>query len=90
VLAEHAPGLTVDVVLADTRAVRGCEDELEKAAKLLGARLALAEVAADDGVRHDPELLAAAFREQFEGVDRGVDRGVVPPGEQDVVTKGGR
>jgi uncharacterized cofD-like protein len=67
VLAEHAPGLTVDVVLADTRAARGCEDELEKAARLLGARLALADVAADDGVRHDPERLAAAFRKVFAG-----------------------
>jgi uncharacterized cofD-like protein len=91
VLAEHAPGLTVDVVLADTRAARGCEDELEKAARLLGARLALAEVAAEDGVRHDPERLAAAFRELFGGNPES-RRGVAPPGEQSrgVVTKGGR
>jgi uncharacterized cofD-like protein len=75
VLAEHAPGLTVDVVLADTRAARGCEDELEKAARLLGARLALADVAAEDGVRHDPERLAAAFRGLFRGVTKGVADG---------------
>jgi uncharacterized cofD-like protein len=88
VLAEHAPELTADVVLADRRAARGCEDELEKAARLLGARLVLADVAAEDGARHDPERLATAFRELFGGaggslprVGTGV-RGVAPPGEQ--------
>ncbi|HEX4831753.1 MAG TPA: uridine diphosphate-N-acetylglucosamine-binding protein YvcK [Trebonia sp.] len=65
VLAEHAPALCVDVVLADTRAARGCEDELEKASRLLGARLVLADIAAEDGARHDPERLAAAFRGVF-------------------------
>jgi uncharacterized cofD-like protein len=65
VLAEHAPSLVVDIVLADRRAVRGCEEELEKAARLLGASLVLADVAAEDGARHDPERLAAAFRELF-------------------------
>ena len=70
VLAEHAPALTVDVVLADRDAARGCEDELEKAARLLSARLVLADVAAEDGARHDPERLAAAFRELFGGSDR--------------------
>jgi len=74
VLAEHAPDLTVDVVLADVKAASGCEDELEKAARLLGARLALADIAADDGVRHDPERLAAAFRELFRGSETGGDR----------------
>jgi uncharacterized cofD-like protein len=63
VLAEHAPSLVVDIVLADRRAVLGCEEELEKAARLLGASLVLADVAAEDGARHDPERLAAAFRE---------------------------
>jgi len=66
VLAEHAPSLVVDVVLADKRAVQGCEEELEKAARLLGASLVLADVAAEDGARHDPERLAVAFREIFE------------------------
>ncbi|HUN32713.1 MAG TPA: uridine diphosphate-N-acetylglucosamine-binding protein YvcK [Trebonia sp.] len=65
VLAEHAPALVVDVVLADRGAARGCEEELEKAARLLGASLVLADVAAEDGARHDPERLAAAFREIF-------------------------
>ena len=67
VLAEHAPGLAVDVVLADARAARGCEDELEKSARLLGARLVLADVAAEDGARHDPVRLAAAYRKLFDG-----------------------
>jgi uncharacterized cofD-like protein len=65
VLAEHAPALAVDVVLADRRAAHGCEDELGKAARLLGARLVLADVAAEDGARHDPKRLAGAFRELF-------------------------
>jgi uncharacterized cofD-like protein len=72
VLAEHAPGLTVDVVLADAWAARGCEGELEKSARLLGARLALADVAAEDGTRHDPVRLAAAYRELFDGGDNRV------------------
>ena len=67
VLAEHAPALTVDAVLADRAATTGCEDELEKAARLLGARLVLADVAADDGTRHDPVRLGAAYRELVEG-----------------------
>jgi uncharacterized cofD-like protein len=66
VLAEHAPSLTVDVVLADRQAVRGCEEELEKAARLLGASVVLADVAAEDGARHDPERLATTFRELFD------------------------
>jgi uncharacterized cofD-like protein len=95
VLAEHAPGLAVDVVLADTRAARGWEGELEKAAGLLGARLVLADVAADDGVRHDPERLAAAFRKIFT-VGRGSrgdapGRAEHPPGAaRGRVTQGGR
>jgi uncharacterized cofD-like protein len=62
VLADHAPGLTVDVVLADRAAVRSVND-LEKAAGLLGARLALSDVAhAPDGATHDPARLAEAYR----------------------------
>jgi uncharacterized cofD-like protein len=68
VLAEHAPGLTVDVVLADRWAVRGSAAELEKAARLLGGRLVLADLAMRDGSpRHDPQRLAGAFAEIFEG-----------------------
>jgi hypothetical protein len=32
--------------------------------------LLLADVAAEDGARHDPERLAGAFRELFGGSDR--------------------
>ena len=66
VLADHAPSLSFDVVLADAAAVAGAEDELRKAAELLNASLALADVAAADGTRHDPVLLAAAYQQVFE------------------------
>ena len=86
VLASHAPALTVDVVLADTRAVRtGNLADLEKAAALLGARLVMADVAAADGTpKHDPRLLAGMYAQIFQGglggwvpPDRGVP-GVAP------------
>jgi uncharacterized cofD-like protein len=68
VLAEHAPALSVDVVLADRAATRGATAELEKAAGLLGARLVLADLAVGDGSpRHDPRRLAGAFAQIFEG-----------------------
>jgi uncharacterized cofD-like protein len=67
VLAGHAPGLTVDVVLADTKAAgTGNLADLEKAASMLGARLVTADVAANDGTpRHDPKLLAGAYAKIF-------------------------
>ena len=65
VLAGHAPGLALDVVLADERAVgdgRGLQATVEAA----GARLVLAPVALDDGTpRHDPGLLAEAYARVF-------------------------
>jgi uncharacterized cofD-like protein len=68
VLADHAPALAIDVVLADRVAARGAISELEKAAGLLGARLVLADLAVDDGSpRHDPRRLAGAFAQIFEG-----------------------
>jgi uncharacterized cofD-like protein len=68
VLADHAPGLKVDVVLADRTASAGSVADLEKAAGLFGARLHLADVAADDAGsgRHDPVRLAAAYGELFD------------------------
>ena len=61
VLAAHAPGLRVDVVLADPRSVDE-EAGLRDAAKELGAELVLADVGADDGSpRHDPVKLADAY-----------------------------
>ena len=69
VLAGHAPALTVDVVLADTKAAgTGSLADLEKAASMLGARLVVADVAAADGTpRHDPKLLAGAYAQIFQG-----------------------
>jgi uncharacterized cofD-like protein len=68
VLADHAPALSIDVVLADREATRGATAELEKAAGLLGARLVLADLAMGDGTpRHDPRRLAGAFAQIFEG-----------------------
>jgi uncharacterized cofD-like protein len=68
VLADHAPDLAIDVVLADRAAAQGSITELEKAAGRLGARLVLADLAVADGSpRHDPLRLAGAFAQIFEG-----------------------
>jgi uncharacterized cofD-like protein len=68
VLADHAPDLAIDVVLADRAAAQGSITELEKAAGRLGARLVLADLAVADGSpRHDPSRLAGAFAQIFEG-----------------------
>jgi uncharacterized cofD-like protein len=69
VLTGHAPALTVDIVLADTKAVAaGNLTDLEKAAALLGARLVMADVAAADGTpRHEPGLLADTYAQIFAG-----------------------
>ena len=62
VLAEHAPDLKLDVVLADHSSVVD-HGELEHVARSLGAELVLADLGADDGTpRHDPAKLARAFR----------------------------
>ena len=68
VLADHAPGLRLDVVLADERTV-GDTDALSRAARDLGARLLLRRVGVSGGRPvHDPLRLAAAFRDVFESV----------------------
>ena len=62
VLERHAPGLAIDVVLADPSSVSDLE-ALQKAAASLGAEVRLADVrAASDLPRHEPDALAAAFR----------------------------
>lgn len=62
VLAKHAPGFSLDVVLADATSVPDV-GALERAAGALGAELLLAPVRASDGSpRHDAEALAAAYR----------------------------
>jgi len=68
VLAGHAPGLRVDVVLADEQIAGGGDRDLEKAASALGGRLVFADVAMRDGSpRHDPDRLARAYAQIFEG-----------------------
>ena len=68
VLADHAPQLRVDIVLADRGTAGTAVAELDKAAGLLGARLVLADLAMRDGSpRHDPRQLAGAFAQIFEG-----------------------
>jgi uncharacterized cofD-like protein len=62
-LADHAPDLRLDVVLADPSAVAD-HAALRRSAKELGARLVLADVASDDGSpRHDVDKLALAYAE---------------------------
>lgn len=64
-LADHAPDLRVDVVLADGR-VADDERSLRASAARLGARLTVADVAARDGSpSHDPLRLAAAFEQMM-------------------------
>jgi uncharacterized cofD-like protein len=61
-LARYLPGLRVDVVLADGKAV-GDPIGLQTAAESLRARLVLAPVAVPrGGPRHDPAALASALR----------------------------
>jgi uncharacterized cofD-like protein len=62
-LSRYLPALRIDVVLADQKAV-GDPGPVRNAAESLGARLALAPVAVDDGsARHDPVALGAAYQE---------------------------
>jgi len=61
VLAEHAPDLKVDVVLADRASVVD-RDQLAEVARSLGADLVVADLAVGDGTpRHDPAKLARAY-----------------------------
>jgi len=65
VLAEQAPKLRIDTVLADPSAVDD-EQRLGEAAAAIGARLVVRPVRMPDGTpRHDPLLLAGAYREVF-------------------------
>jgi 2-phospho-L-lactate transferase/gluconeogenesis factor (CofD/UPF0052 family) len=65
VLADHAPGWRIDVVLADPKTVPD-HVALERVAGRLGARVALCPIAVPDGTpRHDPELFASAYRTVF-------------------------
>ena len=84
VLAEHAPELRVDAVLADTGAVP-VPDRLHRAAAVLlapGGRVHLAPVAAADPItpRHDPRALADALAAVVAGPDRKRTTTAVPAG----------
>lgn len=62
-LAEHAPELRLDVVLADS-AFASDDPHLARWADSLGAELTVADLAARDGSpRHDPLRLASAYAE---------------------------
>lgn len=70
VLAEHAPDLGIDVVLADRTSVADGLGELEETVAALGARLVVDDLAAGDGTaRHDPVKLATAYARIF-GIGR--------------------
>jgi len=59
ILADYAPGLKLDVVVADPRFV---DDRLEQVVGQVGGELIVAPVGAADGSpRHDPLLLAATL-----------------------------
>ncbi|MEA5155941.1 uridine diphosphate-N-acetylglucosamine-binding protein YvcK [Raineyella sp.] len=63
-LADHAPQLRLDVVLADPRFVADDRGHLEGFAHSLGAELVVTDVAMRDGsARHDPLRLASAYAE---------------------------
>lgn len=67
VLAEYAPRLRLDVVLADPSAVDDL-DQLESVAADLGATLVLRQVRTGQvSCSHDPLRLAAALRDAFDG-----------------------
>lgn len=74
VLARHSPQLRIDVVLADERSVRD-GGAVRAAAAALGADLVLASLARDGHPdQHDPDRLAAAFRELVPAVLDSSDR----------------
>jgi uncharacterized cofD-like protein len=62
-LFEHAPDLTVHAVLVDTSAIADDQARLEKDVAERGARLVVADIAVPGEPRHDPDRLAAAFRQ---------------------------
>jgi len=68
VLHQHAPGLRVDVVLADPSSVEDVA-QLTRVASAMGARTVMRQVRVGDGsARHDTLRLAAAYRDVFDDV----------------------
>ncbi|PQE02082.1 putative gluconeogenesis factor [Mycolicibacterium parafortuitum] len=68
VLAQHAPGFTVDDIIVDSARVVGDRDrdQLRRTASILGAEVEFADVSRPGTPLHDPARLAAAL----EGVRR--------------------
>lgn len=62
-LFEHAPDLTVHAVLVDASALADGRAALDRAVTDRGARLVVADIAVPGEPRHDPDRLAAAFRQ---------------------------
>lgn len=63
VLADHAPCLRLDTVLADVR-LSGSDRHIGRFVESLGGHLMVADIAMRDGTaRHDPNRLAAAYAE---------------------------
>ncbi|EYR64026.1 hypothetical protein N866_16415 [Actinotalea ferrariae CF5-4] len=66
-LRRHAPGLRIDVVVADPSAIDDV-DALQDECTAMGGHLLLRQVRVGDGTPcHDPLRLAAAYRDAFEG-----------------------
>lgn len=62
-LAEHAPGLRLDIVIADANFTED-DEHIEGYVRSLGGRLVRADVASRDGsATHDPHRLASVFSE---------------------------
>lgn len=63
ILAEHAPSLRLDYIIADTKFARD-DKHLQAYSASLGAQLVIADLAMRDGTaRHDPLRLASIFAE---------------------------
>ncbi|MGL4832281.1 MAG: gluconeogenesis factor YvcK family protein [Propionibacteriaceae bacterium] len=63
-LAEHAPTLRLDYVIADHQQFAGRDKHLRRYAAALGAELIVSDVAARDGsARHDPLRLGSVYAE---------------------------
>ena len=62
-----APDLKIDVIIVDPTAIED-DDNLERAADSVGAKLIMRQVRAGSASeKHDPLRLAAALRDAFEG-----------------------
>ena len=87
VLAEHAPDLKLDVVLADRASVVD-HAKLTEVARSLGADLVVADLAVGDGTpRHDPVKLADAYAGFLAEADGGIGwPGSRPPGSVEAVS----